>query len=46
MFLFEPGLLTDISAEGITPVAEHERMDKQFSKIFFIFLSANFNILS
>ena len=31
---------------GITPVAESERVDTQYSKIFFIWLSANFNILS
>jgi len=35
-----------IEERGITPVAEHERTDIQFYKIFFIFLSANFNILS
>ncbi|THH32563.1 hypothetical protein EUX98_g1617 [Antrodiella citrinella] len=35
-----------VEERGITPVAEHERTDTQFYKIFFIFLSANFNILS
>ncbi|KAH8097070.1 NCS cytosine-purine permease [Cristinia sonorae] len=35
-----------IEERGITPTAEHERIDTQFHKIFFIFLSANFNILS
>ncbi|KDQ60371.1 hypothetical protein JAAARDRAFT_126119 [Jaapia argillacea MUCL 33604] len=35
-----------VEARGILPVPVEERTDKQFSKIFFIWLSANFNILS
>ncbi|EJF63789.1 NCS cytosine-purine permease [Dichomitus squalens LYAD-421 SS1] len=35
-----------LETRGITPVAERERIDTQYSKIFFIWLSANFNILS
>ncbi len=34
------------SPTGITPVPVAERVDTQYSKIFFIWLSANFNILS
>ena len=34
------------ASEGITPVAERDRVDTHYSKIFFIWLSANFNILS
>ncbi|PIL27619.1 transporter [Ganoderma sinense ZZ0214-1] len=35
-----------LETRGITPVAERDRVDTQYSKIFFIWLSANFNILS
>ncbi|TFK47512.1 NCS cytosine-purine permease [Heliocybe sulcata] len=35
-----------VEARGIHPVPIEERTDRQFSKIFFIWLSSNFNILS
>ncbi|EIW55605.1 cytosine-purine permease [Trametes versicolor FP-101664 SS1] len=35
-----------LETRGITPVPLAERVDTQYSKIFFIWLSANFNILS
>ncbi|OCH93364.1 NCS cytosine-purine permease [Obba rivulosa] len=35
-----------VEARGILPVPAEQRTDTQFSKIFFIWLSANFNILS
>jgi len=35
-----------IEARGILPVPIDQRVDPQYSKIFFVFLSANFNILS
>ncbi|KAI0746911.1 NCS cytosine-purine permease [Daedaleopsis nitida] len=35
-----------LETRGITPVAESERVDTQYSKIFFIWFSMNFNILS
>ncbi|EPQ53521.1 NCS cytosine-purine permease [Gloeophyllum trabeum ATCC 11539] len=35
-----------VEARGIRPVPVDERTDTQFSKIFFIWLSSNFNILS
>ncbi|KAI0765159.1 NCS cytosine-purine permease [Fomes fomentarius] len=35
-----------LETRGITPVAEHHRTDTQFSKIFFVWLAMNFNILS
>jgi NCS1 nucleoside transporter family len=35
-----------VEARGIRPVPMEERIDKQFSKIFFIWFSMNFNILS
>lgn len=33
-------------ATGILPVPPHERTETQYNKIFYIWLSANFNILS
>ncbi|KAJ8488035.1 hypothetical protein ONZ51_g3826 [Trametes cubensis] len=35
-----------LETRGITPVALRERVDTQYSKIFFLWLSFNFNILS
>ncbi|KAI0360560.1 cytosine-purine permease [Trametes cingulata] len=35
-----------LETRGITPVSVRERVDTQYSKIFFIWLSFNFNILS
>ncbi|KAJ7596499.1 NCS cytosine-purine permease [Mycena floridula] len=35
-----------VEARGILPVSAEDRTDTQFSKIFFIWFSANFNILS
>ncbi|TDL19554.1 cytosine-purine permease [Rickenella mellea] len=35
-----------VEARGILPVPRAQRTDRQFSKIFFIWFSANFNILS
>jgi hypothetical protein len=35
-----------VEVRGIHPVQESDRTDTQFSKIFFIWFSANFNILS
>ncbi|KAI0777793.1 cytosine-purine permease [Trametes elegans] len=35
-----------LETRGITPVPIRERVDTQYSKIFFIWLSCNFNILS
>lgn len=31
---------------GILPVAPEDRTDRHYSKVFFVFFSANFNILS
>jgi hypothetical protein len=46
----EPGLRKDTrvraTSQGIHPVAAEDRTETQFNKIFFIWLSANTNILS
>lgn len=38
--------LGGLTSTGIRPVAAEERTDTQFNKIFFLWFSANFNILS
>lgn len=38
--------LTECNCAGIYPVPPEQRLDRQFHKIFFIWFSANFNILS
>jgi len=35
-----------VEERGILPVPPEERTDRHYSKVFFVFLSANFNILS
>ncbi|KAF8991747.1 hypothetical protein BDQ17DRAFT_269380 [Cyathus striatus] len=36
----------EVEARGIQPIPQSERTDAQFSKIFFIWFSANVNVLT